>query len=59
MDNTDSIKIVLKYKEHKKVLPSLIVEYLWKNLKNVGSSWIFRTNKTFKISKRVLSAKRF
>ena len=34
MDNTDLIEIVLKYKKHKKVLASLIVEYLWKNLKN-------------------------
>ena len=31
----------------------------WINVKNVGSSWIFRKNKIFKISKRVLNATRF
>ena len=31
----------------------------WINLKNVENSWIFRKNKIFKISKRVLSASRF
>ena len=34
-------------------------ENAWINLKNIGSNWIFRKHKIFKISKHVLSATQF